>query len=126
MATTNNRRAVKKETTLSEDSSLVIQDPIAPAKEPETLDELKAMAMNTNLPVGPDARPGRFNNRAEGTIHAATSMGIVEDAETNCPPSGDGRLLSVVPPQAHLTGTIKGVVPCSTARLRRATIFTTS
>lgn len=81
MATTNNRRAVKKETALSEDSSLVIQDPIAPAKEPETLDELKAMAMNTNLPVGPDARPGRFNNRAEGTIHAATSMGIVEDTK---------------------------------------------
>lgn len=108
MATTNNRRAVKKETTLSEDSSLVIQDPIAPAKEPETLDELKAMAMNTNLPVGPDARPGRFNNRAEGTIHAATSMGIVEDAETIARRQAMVDFYQSYLRKRILTGTIKG------------------
>lgn len=109
MATTNNRRAVKKETALSEDSSLFIQDPIAPAKEPETLDELKAMAMNTNLPVGPDALPGRFNNRAEGTIHAATSMGIVEDAETIARRQAMVDFYQSYLRKRILTGTIKGV-----------------
>ena len=52
MATTNNRRAVKKETAISEDSSLVIQDPIAPAKEPETLDAAVLWTGRTFPPAG--------------------------------------------------------------------------
>lgn len=109
MATTNKRRAVKKETAISENSSIVIQDPVTAAKEPETLDELKAMAMSTNIPTGPDARPGRFNNRADGTVHAATSMGIIEDAEVKARRQAMADFYQSYLRKRVLTGTIKGV-----------------
>ena len=109
MATTNKRRAVKKETAISENSSIVIQDPVTAAKETETLDELKAMAMSTSIPAGPDARPGRFNNRADGTVHAATSMGIIEDAEVKARRQAMADFYQSYLKKRVLTGTIKGV-----------------
>lgn len=111
MATTNKRRAVKNEAAMAGEttSPIVIQDADEKKPEAETLDELKAMAMKAPGPSGPAARPGRFSNRASGTVHAATSVGIVEDTEAKERQKAMIDFFQSYLRKRILTGHIKGV-----------------
>lgn len=75
----------------------------------DNLDELKMMAENTEAPVGPEARPGRFDMRKGNAIHGATGMGILENEETKKRNAAMVDFLQSYLTKRILTGRIKGV-----------------